>query len=335
MMIKRRQFLLSIAGTAAAGLAGWRLFSGSAHTAGLTKVVRAGWALGTNVQLTVFHPDQKIAEEALTDAFAALNRVEDLMSLYRPGSELSRLNAAGRLSQPSADLVKVLRTAERLSMDSEGAFDVTVQPLWALYAKHAQADTQPTAEELRATLEQVGWRRVGIADDAIVLRGEGTAITLNGIAQGYAADCVTEVLKGHGIAYALIDTGEIGVIGHSPEKDHWAIGIKDPRNTGEILEIAALRGRCLATSGDYETAFDEQFINHHLIDPHTGHSPVELASVSIVAPTALQADALSTAVFLMGMAKGRALVEATPGVDAYFVTKTGERSSTPGFPSVG
>jgi thiamine biosynthesis lipoprotein len=176
---------------------------------------------------------------------------------------------------------------------------------------------------------------VEIAADGIRLHGDGTAVTLNGIAQGFAADAVASVLARHGIASALIDTGEISALGTHPDKDAWTIGIKHPRAPGEWIGLAGLHGRCLATSGDYETSFATDFSQHHLLDPRTGRSPAELASVSVIAPTALAADALSTAAFLLGPEAGMRLVQATTGADALFVAKDGARVQTPGFPMAG
>jgi len=337
--MKRRQFILSLAGTAAAGLTGWKLvqttgaksFKGALPTGQLVKLSRNGWALGTQVTLTVFHDDQAAAEEALEQAFKEIETVEQVMSLYRPTSQLSQLNRNGRLDNPHPYLVEVLETASALSEQTNGAFDVTVQPLWTLYYTHAKARTEPTGAELQAALAKVDWRRVEISPQQIRLKGDGTEITLNGIAQGFAADAVGRVLQTYGITSALIDTGEIGTVGARAGKDDWSIGIKHPRKPQDFLGLASLNGRCLATSGDYETRFSEDFSQHHLLDPKTGRSPSELSSVSVAAPTALQADALSTAVFLLGLKAGRQLIEATPGTDALFVTKEGQTVRTSGF----
>ncbi|MGC9451113.1 MAG: FAD:protein FMN transferase [Oceanipulchritudo sp.] len=331
--MKRRQFILSLAGTAAAGLAGWKL-TGSANDVRLAKVTRTGWALGANVRLTVFHNDQAVAEQALEAAFAEIDRIEDIMSLYREDSAICRLNRDGFLDHPDSALVEVLTHARALSARTGGAFDVTVQPLWTLYNRHAQMGTLPGDEEIRAVLSRIGWKRLEVKPERIALQGKGTEITLNGIAQGYAADAVARVFKDHGIHSALIDTGEIEAIGTHAEKDQWSIGIKHPRKEREMLGLAGLRDRCLATSGDYESRFSAGYRDHHLLDPRTGHSPSELSSVSVAARTALQADALSTAVFLLGLVKGRELVEITPGADALFVTKDGRMIQTDGFPAI-
>lgn len=331
--MKRRTFILCLAGTAAAGLAGIRL-GGRGPAARMVKVTRNGFALGTQVSLTVFHPDEKQAHAALDEAFAEIDRVENIMSLYRPDSQISRLNRNGQLENPHPYLVEVLEESRKLSEATDGAFDVTIQPLWKLYFEHANQGTTASQEEVRAALALVDYRGLEVSPTRLRLRGKGQAISLNGIAQGFAADRVAAVLAAHGIESALIDTGEFGSIGSHAEKDGWSVGIKHPREPQSLLGVAQLNGKCLATSGDYETRFSNDYRQHHLLDPRTGLSPEELSSVSVIADSALQADALSTAVFLLGMERGKALIDERPGAEAIFVTKAGREFKTGGFPSI-
>lgn len=328
--MKRRTFILYLAGGAAGLVAASRLRH--SFPLQLSKVSRSNWALGAQVKITVFHNDTSVASTALDEAFSELEHVEQLMSLYRADSQISLLNQNGFLENPHPHLLEVLKMAAKVSQATEGAFDITVQPLWKLYSDHAANASTPDSKSLAKSLAQVDWRQVAIMPNRVELQGEATAITLNGIAQGFAADRVRSVLESHGIRSALIDTGEIGAIGVSAEKDEWTIGIKHPRQPDSLLEFASLKDRCLATSGDYESRFGEGYENHHLLDPSTGRSPVELASVSVVAPTAMQADALSTAVFVLGIENGRRLITTMPDTDALFVTKDGNIQQTKDFP---
>jgi thiamine biosynthesis lipoprotein len=333
--MKRRQFMLSLVGSAATiGWVGWKIGSGTGKWSGkgLTRMSRSSWALGTKVELTLFHNDRKAGALALEEAFAELDKVESVMSLYRPDSQISELNRTGRLESGHPYILEVLETAKRMSRLTAGAFDVTVQPLYTLYATHNDAGTRPGADEIQAVLKRVGWEKVQINGSEVTLTGVGTEITLNGIAQGFAADAVGKVLKKHGIQHALIDTGEVNTVGGHAERENWNIGIKHPREKDGLLALAQLHGRCLATSGDYETRFGQGYEFHHLLDPKTGRSPQELSSVSVAAATALEADALSTAVFLTGLDQGMELIESIPEADALFVTKTGRVVKTSGFP---
>lgn len=293
----------------------------------LTRVERKSRALGAEVSLVVYHEDPAVAERALSAAFDALNAVENVLSLYRPQSEICRLNRDGVLPHSHPDLVQVLRSAITWSRLTNGAFDPTVQPLWKLYAQ----GEVPDPDRLQAARQLVDWRKVEVDDHGVRL-GAGQEVTLNGIAQGFAADRVRDVLKAHGIRYALANTGEFGAIRHKPEGDAWRIGIQHPRVPDAHVALAELDDRFLATSGDYETRFSEDFSSNHIFDPATGRSPTTLSSVTVIAPTGLEADALSTAIFVLGPDKGLELAATRFGVEALMVLKNGDLVSTPNFP---
>ena len=296
-------------------------------------VTRTSWALGTNVSLTTAGLNRSRAERALDAAFAELELVESVMSLYRPESEICQLNREGVLDKPHPHLVAVLREAERTSRRTGGAFDITVQPLWEVFSTAKKDGRLPDEAAVAAARERVDWRRVSVAAERVRLAG-GTQITLNGIAQGFAADRVRAVLESHGVQHALLNTGELATIGLKPSADPWTVGIQHPRQSDAYVAVAGLSGRAMATSGDYETTFSTDFRQHHVFDPRSGHSPTELASVTIVAPTAIQADALSTAAMVLGTRQTIALVSELPDVDVLLVTKQGRSLSSPGFPEL-
>ncbi len=332
--MERRKFIYLAFGGSALGHLGWRggAVGGAWLDRPLAKFTRSAFALGTDVRMTVFNEDALVAEAAVASAFAAIERVEGLMSIYRPDTELSRLNRRGELENPHPDLVEVLRAAMGLSEQTGGAFDVTVQPLWELHSQCAKVGVRPAEVDLREARGKVDWRQVDVSEKRIQYRRDDMRMTLNGIAQGFAADAACRALAEQGITSALIDAGEIGSVGGHARKGAWNIGIKHPRQPGDLLALTRLEGRCLATSGDYETRFSDDFRNHHLFDPHTGDSPTELASVSVAASTAFEADALSTAVFVLGLKDGLELLESTQGADGLFVTKAGRVKRTSGFP---
>ncbi|MFN0077274.1 MAG: FAD:protein FMN transferase [Prosthecobacter sp.] len=327
--LNRRRFLMGTAGACAAlGTGGWlwsqprswQVFRQTSH------------ALGSAVTLSVWHRDAALAEAALDAAFAELELVESVMSIYRPESQLSRLNQNAVLDDPHPHLVTVLQFATEIAQQTSGAFDVTVQPLWELYHNAKKHNRLPSEAEVMQARALVDWQRVKITPERLQLDGAGTAITLNGIAQGFAADAAMAVLRRAGVAHALIDAGEMNAIGGKPDGAAFTVGIQHPRHADAFVSMAKLQDRCLATSGDYETRFSDDFVHNHLFDPRTGHSPTELASVSIVAPTAMAADALSTAVLVLGAERGMELVRRTPGTDALLVSKHGRITATEGFP---
>ena len=334
--LTRRHFLFALGATGATAAAGHLLWPFDRQTVapplGLQESRRTGWALGAEMSIVALHEQRAIAEKAVDAAFAELEAVESVMSLYRPESQLCRLNRDRVLARPHRYLVQVLGKASAVAAASGGDFDVTVQPLWKLYAAATRTGRLPGADDIDLARRQVDWRRVEVSIDRVRLHGSGTAVTLNGIAQGFAADCALEALKANGVQHALVDTGEIGAIGKRQDGKVWTVGIQHPRRQDAFLRGAALDGRCVATSGDYGTPFSRDHVHHHIFDPQTGRSPGTFQSVTVLARTGLEADALSTAVFVAGHKRGIRLVESTPGADAIFVLKNGQTLATDGFP---
>ncbi len=228
----------------------------------------------------------------------------------------------------------VLSASLEMSRRTGGAFDVTVQPLWELHSRAAKEQRSPTPAELTNASGRIGWQSVRLDRDAVHFDKPGMAITFNGIGQGYATDRVTHVLRDQGIEHALIDIGELAPLGQKSPGQPWQAGIQHPRKDDAYIAVARLDGRSLATSGDYATTFGIATRDHHIFDPATGHSPTELASVSVVAPTAMEADAFSTSLFVLGLARGKGLIERSKNIDALFVTKDGRVVKTDGFPEV-
>jgi len=334
----RRRFLLTLGAAGASVAVGDWLWHFVRHgktarsPVGLQAARRTGSALGTDVSIVALHKTRGDAERAIDAAFAELETVESVMSLYRAESQLCRLNREGALRGPHPYLVQVLRKAQAVSAASDGAFDVTVQPLWTLYANAVRETGRlPDADEIDRVRRQVDWHKLEVSDDQVRLRGDGTAVTLNGIAQGFAADRVLAALTAGGVRHALVDTGEIGALGRRGDGNCWTAGIQHPRRRDAMLVRVPLEDRCMATSGDYETTFTADYANNHIFDPQTGHSPTVFASVTVLAKTGLEADALSTAAFVAGLERGLKLMEAYPGADGFFVLKNGETRATSGF----
>jgi thiamine biosynthesis lipoprotein len=302
------------------------------RSAGLKVVRRQSWALGSDVSIVALHADPETGNRAIDAALAELERVERAMSLYRPDSQLSRLNRDGSLSEPDPLLILALKAAAQTSERSGGAFDATVQPLWTVYADAQRLGKLPDEGAVESARLKVDWRRADVQADRIRLAQPGGAVTLNGIAQGLAADRVLTLLREHGIEHALVNTGETAATGRRDDGERWTTGIQHPRRKDAYVAVAKFDGRSLATSGDYATSFtpDHQF--NHIFDPATGRSPTTLSSVTVVSPACLDADALSTAIFVLGPEKGLALAKATPNTDVLLVFKDGRMLTTGGFP---
>ena len=339
----RRQWLRTSLGLGAALLG-----SGAASTAASTAATAASTPLvwrerallgfGTTLWLRAAHVDPDLVDRALDAAVQAVRHVEAQMSLFDPASAVSRLNREGSLRHADADLLRVLRLAQQVSARSDGAFDITVQPLWLAWDAARRAGHRPSAQALAQACALVGWRDLVIGADDVQLRRPGMAVTLNGIAQGYAADLARERLRAHGIEHALLDTGEWAPLGHGPEDRPWTLAVADPRATGDDVvgkaasAVAALctDGRSVATSSDAHTTFTADRRHHHIFDPRSGQSPARLASVTVVAPSCVLADAL-TKVLFMGSVNDALALARHWGVDVLAIDKFGRWQASPGL----
>lgn len=322
-MIARRTWLRSALGLAAGPAAG----AASAHLAWRE---RALLGFGTTLWLRAGHADGALADRALDAAVALLRHIEQQMSLFNPNSALQRLNRDGVLLQPDPHLVAVLQQAQAVATRSNGAFDVTVQPLWAAWQRAQATGRQPGDDTLARARALVGWRGLQVSAQAIRLARPGMAVTLNGIAQGYAAEQARALLQQHGITAALLDCGEWAPLGAAPDGQPWRLGLASPRDSARLLRTLAADGRGIAVSTDATLRFGDDDRHHHILDPLTGRSPPHLSAVVVAAPSTTLADAL-TKVLFMGTAD-QALASAQQwGVDALVVDKAGRMQATKGL----
>lgn len=308
-----------------------------ADTAGKLRIWH-GTALGADATMQLHHPDPVAADALVARCLREARRLEQVFSLYRPGSAISRLNRAGHLDDPPMELVELLGISRQFSGLTGGAFDVTVQPLWTLYAAHFSAPDAnprgPAPERIATALRRVGAAGVQVSPTRLGFTTAGMQITLNGIAQGYITDRIVALLRAEGIDRSLVDMGEIRTIGTRPDGHRWTVGLQDPeapdRISGEIL----IANEAVATSGGYGTLLDPAGRFNHIFDPATGGSSTAYRSVSVVAPTATMADALSTGFCLMPLAACQEVADRL-GIRAHFVLSDGTRlvlRSRPGAP---
>ncbi len=309
--VTRRRALTVLA--AAAGLP----FSGFGRAwASVPELEWRGQALGGRARVLVRHPDQDKVRHVLAHCVGEIARLEAIFSLYRQRSELMRLNATGRLAAPSHDLRLVMAEARRFGTLSDGAFDVTVQPLWRLYARHfaERPDDRagPGARGVARAAALVDYRAIDLDDGRIALARPGMAVTLNGIAQGYITDRIADLLRHEGLTTVLVDVGEIRAL-DGPDDGPWRIGLEDPRHPERTVASLPLAGAALATSGGYGMTFDSDGRFHHLFDPATGDSARRCLSASAIAPDAMTADALATALAVTGADRARNILAAFGG----------------------
>lgn len=291
-----------------------------------------GETMGTTYSVKITDLPAGIEQGTLaTDIDRLLDRVNAQMSTYRPDSELSRFNdsAADAWTAVSTDTLKVVEAALSVGRLSDGAFDPTVGPLIDLWGFGAGGESQrvPATAHIEAALDQIGYGHVGTnsSEPAIGKRGRNVRVDLSGIAKGFGVDKVAEHLDSLGLENYLVDIGgELRGRGRSPEDRPWRVGIEKPRAApGTVQRVVRVDGRAIATSGDYRIFFESEGQRFsHIVNPRTGR-PVDhgLASATVVAETTMQADALSTALLVLGPEAGLKLAE-REGIAAHFIART-------------
>lgn len=290
------------------------------QVAGAPQPVRwAGETMGTPGSITLWHRDPDVARRTLARMQVEVERLERIFSLYRPESEIVRLNRDGRLLSPSRDMVAVLEASRRISEASGGAFDPTVQPLWLLYSAyfdaHPEATRGPESREIDAARAATGYAAIDAGAAGVGFARQGMAITLNGIAEGYITDRITDLLRNEGFDYAMVELGETRALGAAPDGKPFPVHLMNPtspQNTNRVVELADL---ALSVSGGYGLRFAQSDL-HHIFDPATGLSPHTLLDVAVTAPTATAADGLSTAIFVAGEGAAPRILAAYTGAKA-------------------
>lgn len=289
-------------------------------------LARNGIGMGTFVSVTLQGVDAALLEAGFALATNRLESLEALMSRYRPDSEVSRLNAlAGLEALPlSSETYEVLEHARYFHRLSKGAFDITIGPLMAAWGfKHGRMSAEmPDSNVLLAALGLVDSSRLFLSDHAAFLENEGMQIDLGGIAKGYAVDRMLDDLAGLGLTNALVNLGgNIRALGRSPPNLPWKISVRNPFKGEDPIGVLNLEsGMAVATSGHYErfVVINNEHLAH-IMDPRTGHPVCGMAGVTVLAPTAVEADALSTALFVLGPDAGAELIRRLPGRAALFI----------------
>ncbi|MBF0164942.1 MAG: FAD:protein FMN transferase [Magnetococcales bacterium] len=300
--------------------------------------------MGTLVTISVWGVEKGRAQPAMNAAFEEMARIEARMSRFVATSEVASLNAAERGTwQPlSEELERVVTLGMEIDGLSGGAFDIGLGPLSDLwgFSREPPPETPPEPREIRKWLEFRSARigpGIEINEHRLRLANASVGLDLGGIAKGYAVDRAMEILEREGVAHALINAGGDMRIAGSKGGKPWHIGLRDPRQADGVVAVMDLKGSvAISTSGDYERFFIHQGVrHHHILDPATGHSARSgLMSVSIQASGSFLADALSTALFVLGETKGLALLEKFPNSAALLIREDGSRIQTPGFIAV-
>lgn len=285
-------------------------------------------AMGSLLEITAYGGADR-CRQALEAAYAEVNRLEAVLSPFRAESDLSRINreAPYRPVTADAELIDVLTMSLGFARLTGGAVDVTVGPLMRLW-RHRSSEMKgipPSSEQVERTLRLVGHQHVIVDSDrsTVAYQHAGMSIEFGAIGKGYAVDRAVKVLEHHGVGAALVSFGSsLYALGSPPDRDGWRIAIRHPRDRGRVVDAITLTDGALGTSGN-----DQQAMRlagrwyGHIMDPRTGYPSEGLSGASVLAPTAVEADALSTAVFVLGRDDGIRFLERHGGVDGLVVSE--------------
>jgi thiamine biosynthesis lipoprotein len=301
----------------------------------LYKVTRARLSMGTFAAITAMHPSRTEADDAIGKAFGEMDRMTRLLNRYESASAIGTLNKEGHLSDMPPEVSEVIARALHFHKESNGAFDMTVKPVVDLYKEHFAAHKSPPSEaEVAKVLKLVDASAVQFDGRTIRFAKEGMGITLDGIAKGYIIDCGARILEREGIKHALINAGgDIRAIGGKGSKTPWRVAIQDPEKTGPYVDTLTMVDGAIATSGNYEIYFDREKLYHHIVSPKTGRSPLQSISVTVLATNVMDADALSTSVFVLEPAAGKRFIEKMPKTECLILTSAEEKTMSGGWPT--
>ena len=327
------QFRFDFARRTAPAVAGW--------------VVREEAIMGTAIRVELWADDRRVGDAAAAAVMDEMHRIDRAMSPHKPTSELSRINreAARQPVLLSEEMAGLVDKALHYSRITDGAFDISYAAVGQLYDYRQRQ--RPSPADLAAAQALVGWQGLQFDAQARTLRfaREGMRIDLGGFAKGHAVDRAALLLRQRGITRAYISAGgDSRVMGDrrvvskdgsthgTVESRPWTVAIRDPRRPGEVVAVLPLEDCSVSTSGDYERYFDDGPERvHHLLDPATGRSPQHVHSVTIIAADGLASEALSKAVFVLGVQRGLALVDTQAGVDAVVIDAHGVLHASAGL----
>ncbi|MBI4949767.1 MAG: FAD:protein FMN transferase [Deltaproteobacteria bacterium] len=291
--------------------------------------------MGTIVQVTIMEGPEDNSDRAAETAFSEIQRLEGILSAYKTdSSDVTRISKNAGASLPvSPDTIEVLKTAVLVAELSGGAFDPTVGVLGKAWGYSGEKGVVPSREEIGKSLPLVDYGEIEIDEAASKagLKRKGMSLNLGGVAKGYIVNKAVEALKREGVERGIIHAGGDMVVFQKDEEVPFSIGIQHPREKRLLGKVRVYNG-AVATSGDYERFFE---INgkkyHHILDPRTGFPAEGTQSATIIAKDPTLADALSTAVFVMGPEKGMELIERLPDVEGVIVDSSGRVTKSSGF----
>ncbi len=299
----------------------------------LQKISMGKLGMGTFVNMTALHPSRDEAQEAVGRAYEEIDRLSSLLSRHDSASPVSYLNQEAVLPDLPPELLQVLRASLHYYQITNGSFDITIQPVLDLYTQSFKStENPPTTAQLKPAMELIGSNNIKLDSNSVSFAKPKMAITLDSIAKGYIVDRAMAVLKHHGIKHALINAGgDIAMYGGKGTNKPWRIAIQDPWQKEKRLDVVEIVSGAVATSGNYEVYFDQEKMYHHLVSPAEGLPAANTASVSIRAQSVMEADALATAVFVMGPKVGSTFIKNNKNIEGLIVDRKELQSPSPNW----
>lgn len=282
--------------------------------------------MGTEVSVELWHDDPAAGARAIDAVFAEFDRIDRLMSTFKPDSRISKINreAADHAVPAGAELFDLVVRSLDIAVLTRGAFDITFDSVGQHYdfREHRRPDAATTAE----ARQHIDYRLVqtNSENQSIRFLEPGVRINLGGIAKGYAVERGIDILRDRGIRHAIVTAGGDSRLLGDRRGQPWIVGIRDPRQDGNVAVRIPLENEAISTSGDYERFFLEDGKRyHHIIQPSTGTPAMGVHSATIVGPDAVMTDALSTSVFVMGVDQGLRLIATLPDYEGIVIDAEG------------
>lgn len=291
--------------------------------------------MGTLVEITVRSGDKEQINPVIDLAFQEMKRMEALMSTHIPESDLSQVNrtAGGDFVSVSPEVTEIIHAAKRWGDISAGALDITIGPLVNLWNFDKDNKIVPERSDLKQAAERVDYHYIELQDGKVRLTRPGMALHLGAIGKGYAVDRAIAVLRDHHVPDAIVNAGgDLMAIGTRNGNDPWVIGLQNPMRPQELMASFGVRDHAVATSGDYQKYFIQDDIRyHHILNPRTGMPARGVKSVTVIAPTVTEADALATAAFVLGPDTGMALINSLEDMEGMMVLEDETQSYSKRF----
>ncbi|EHQ87610.1 FAD:protein FMN transferase [Desulfosporosinus youngiae] len=285
-----------------------------------------GFAMGTVISQKVYGVK---GQAVMDEVMEKINYLDGLLTFNAPEGDIFNLNQNAGIKnvELNPETVKIIKKAQQVSELSNGAFDVTIGPVVKSWGIGTEQEHIPGNEELQKLLSLVNYQDIYINESSVGLKRAGQMVDLGGIAKGYAGDVAKEIYKEKGIHSAYINLGgNVVTVGNKPDGSPWKAGIRNPRpvgqQSGQVVGIVKVTDKAVVTAGDEQRYFEKDGQRyHHILDPKTGYpAKSDLMSVTLVTDSSLEADALDTAVFILGLEKGKELLRQYGGVEAVFIT---------------